>query len=192
MIKNNLRIFICFTLLIISVYQPLANTKNQNRTDKLIKKIEQYCLNLKTKINQGIFKYEKRALWGLTTEGGDGHYYFNNNKPIHIHTILCGETFQVEQKFYYKNGDLIFIDEKFIKYNRPIYWDEQDAKEFDDNEFFNPDQSTITNNKYYLNNDKLIEWQENDIKKDTKHFKKKEKELFKLNKKIIENLKNEQ
>ena len=55
-----------------------------------------------------------------------------------------------------KNDSLLFVYEKVIKYNRPIYHDSIAMREMGDNEVFDFDESLIIETESYFENGKLI------------------------------------
>ena len=97
-----------------------------------------------------------------STEGGRVIAYYDNSELKMIEAVWRGETGKRIIDCCYDNEKIIFaFDRKFI-YNRPIYWDKNIATENGDNEVFNPDKTTINENRYYFKNGKLILWLNND------------------------------
>jgi hypothetical protein len=92
----------------------------------------------------------------LTTEGGEVIFYNWNGKLKKVKTTEYGETFQKHSKYYLNNDTLLFVYEKVIKYNRPIYHDSTSIKELGDNEVFDFDESLIIETESYFENGKLI------------------------------------
>ncbi len=98
---------------------------------------------------------DKKELWE-TTEGGEAHYFYTNDKLEKIITRHFGEMFQKLTEYYLLNNELSFVFEKSFKYNRPIYYDSTMMKENNDSEVFDIKKSEITENRSYFINGKLI------------------------------------
>ena len=91
-----------------------------------------------------------------TNEGGEVTYYHFNNNLDKIITKEYAETFQVMTEYYLLNGELSFVFQKELKYNRPIYYDSLEMKEMNDKEAFHIDKSEIEEYRSYFENGKLI------------------------------------
>lgn len=91
-----------------------------------------------------------------TTEGGEVTFYHWNAELDKIVTIEYGETFQVLTEYYFLNGNISFVFQKTLKYNRPIYQNSALVKEMNDNEVFDLSKSKITEERFYFENGKLI------------------------------------
>lgn len=100
-------------------------------------------------------------IWNQSAEGGQGTAYYAGDDLKLIEVIWLGETGKRIVEYYFDNGELIFAFNQEFRYNRPIYWDEQKAKEFGDNEFFDPKKTTIKEDRYYFEREKLIHWLDN-------------------------------
>jgi hypothetical protein len=88
-----------------------------------------------------------------TTEGGEVKYYRWNNNLDKIVTKEYGETFQILTEYYLLNGQLSFVFEKGLKYNRSIWKNRADK---DDEEVFDIKKSEIEENRTYFENGKII------------------------------------
>lgn len=97
-----------------------------------------------------------------STDGGEGIAYYDKGELKLIQMIWFGETGKTQMEYYFDAGKLFFVFEQVFSYNRPIYWDKKTAKENNDDEFFDLSKSTIKENRYYFNNDKLGLWLDND------------------------------
>lgn len=104
------------------------------------------------------------GIWGESTEGGQATAYYDNGNLKLIEVVWLGETGKSQIEYYFNNGKLIFAFDQDFDYNRPIYWDEKTAKENGDNEAFNPQKTTVKENKYYFKNEILFLWLDNDKK----------------------------
>lgn len=101
-------------------------------------------------------------IWDESTEGGEAIGFYDKEEVKLVEVVLLGETGKHKIEYYFHNGKLIFVfNQKFV-YNRPIYWDEQTAKANGDDEFFDPNKTTVTEDRYYFNDEKLFLWLDND------------------------------
>jgi hypothetical protein len=91
-----------------------------------------------------------------TLEGGEATAYMMNEAIEKIATRQYGETFQVITEYYMQNGQLSFVYEKMLRYNRPMYYDSASMKEFGDSEVFDLNKSAITETRSYFENQKMI------------------------------------
>lgn len=91
-----------------------------------------------------------------TTEGGEVTFYHWNAELDKIVTKEYGETFQVLTEYYFLKGNISFVFQKTLKYNRPIYQNSAVMKEINDNEAFDLSKSKITEERFYFENGKLI------------------------------------
>lgn len=103
-------------------------------------------------------------IWDESTEGGQATGFYDNGEPKLIEVVLLGETGKKRCEYYFNSGKLIFAYNQGFHYNRPIYWDEKTAKENEDDEFFDPNKTTVTEDRYYFDQEKLILWLDNDKK----------------------------
>ena len=101
-------------------------------------------------------------LWDESTEGGQVIAYYDNDELKLIEVIWLGETGKKIIEYYLHNGQLIYSLEQDFDYNRPIYWNEEKAQENGDNEVFDPDKTTVKENRYYFQSEKLFLWLDND------------------------------
>lgn len=91
-----------------------------------------------------------------STEGGEAIFYYMNGVLEKIATRHFGETFQQLTEYYLLDGQLSFVFEKALKYNRPIYYDSVAMKENNDNEAFDIKKSEIVENRSYFAHGKLL------------------------------------
>jgi hypothetical protein len=89
-----------------------------------------------------------------TTEGGHVTAYFNSENLKLIEIIEFGETGKNITQYYFKNRKLFFAFNQRYYYNIPIY-----NKEFD------PNKTTIIEDRYYFHKEKLFIWLDNDKNK---------------------------
>jgi len=108
-----------------------------------------------------------------STEGGTATYYFENDKLKKIVVAEYGEVYRKYSFYFTLNDKLSFVSETYLKYNRPIYWDEKLRDEMNDNEVFDIDKSVKEITLSYLEKEKIIEQknnQENDSSFSTEYL----------------------
>lgn len=98
---------------------------------------------------------DKKELWE-TTEGGEVHFYYTNDKLEKIIARNFGEMFQKLTEYYLLDNELSFVFEKSFKYNRPIDWDSTKMKEMGDNEVLDFEKSEIIEDRSYFIDGKLV------------------------------------
>ncbi len=97
-------------------------------------------------------------LFGDSTEGGSATFYVKNDQIQKLKEELLGETGKTVNKYYFKEGELIYIIHERHTYNRPIYWDEARAEEFNDDQVFDPEETEILQSTYYIQGGMLLYW----------------------------------
>ena len=106
-------------------------------------------------------KYQTKQIpiFNESTEGGEARAFFDDQQDIKcIEIIWLGESGKKIMTYYFDKTQLFFAYEQRIIYNRPIYWNIELAKEIGDTEIFDPQKSTITIQRYYFENEKLVLW----------------------------------
>lgn len=113
-----------------------------------------------SEIRTNALHYDTRMIeiWDESTEGEQADGYYDNGELKLIEVLWLGETGKRIIEYYFHDGQLIFAFDQVFNYNRPIYWDEETAKENGDNEVFDPKKTTIKEDRYYFNNEKLFLW----------------------------------
>lgn len=96
--------------------------------------------------------------WDETSEGGQVIAYFENDDLKLMEVFLYGEIGMRKIEYYFNSGELIFVLNTDYSYNRPIYWDEERAKENNDTVCFDSNKTMIKENRYYFENKRLIRW----------------------------------
>ena len=91
-----------------------------------------------------------------STEGGVAYFFYTEGKKEKIIERHFGETGQVLREYYLMDGELSFVFEKNLRYNRPIYWDEKHQKENKDSEIFDIEKSEVSEKRSYFKEGKLI------------------------------------
>lgn len=152
-------------LLIISTFLLLtSNCLLGQDKDSLVSDIR--TKYLETRANILHFDTKMIEIWDESTEGGQANGYYDNGELKLTEVIWLGETGKRIIEYYFNDGHLIFVFDQDFDYNRPIYWDEETAKENGDNEVFDPKKTTVKEDRYYFNNEKLFLWLNNDIQEE--------------------------
>ena len=133
----------------------------QNK-DSLVKDIRTKYIEIRA--NLASYDTTMIEIWNESTEGGQATAYYNHEDLKLIEVVWLGETGKHRIEYYFNDRKLIFAFDQYFEYNRPIYWDEKTAKENGDNEVFDPKKTTVKEDRYYFNNEKLFLWLDNDKK----------------------------
>lgn len=91
-----------------------------------------------------------------TAEGGKATYYFQEDTLLKLMALHYGETGIKKQEFYVDKGQLSFVFEQTINYNRSISWDTISNKEFIDSEVNVVEKLDTIEDRSYFENGKLI------------------------------------
>jgi hypothetical protein len=85
--------------------------------------------------------------------------YLKEGKTEMIQSEIGGAAGRLRYEYFYdKNNQLVMVIQQFYKYNRPMYYDEATAIANGDDEYFDPEKTKILENRFYYNNQKLIQW----------------------------------
>lgn len=101
-------------------------------------------------------KIERKDVFDKSSEGGEVSYYYSNNGLEKIIAIYYGESGKYISEYYLQNDTLSFVFEQEHRYNRPIYWTPETAKENGDSEAFDSKKSQISEIRSYFENGKII------------------------------------
>jgi hypothetical protein len=142
----------------------IEKTESESKDTLIVGDDSEYMIEKLNPIRAYVKKIDSLKEWSLvikkdiylTTEGGEAIFYNWNGELKKVKTTEYGETFQKHSKYYLKNDSLLFVYEKVIKYNRPIYHDSIAMREMGDNEVFDFDESLIIETESYFENGKLI------------------------------------
>ncbi len=112
------------------------------------------------KIWSNLDNYSKKTIPVMdeSTEGGEAEAYFDNKELKLLAVTWLGEMGKRRVEYYYDKRQLIFALDQEVTYNRPIYYDEERARENNDKEAFDPKKSTIKENRFYFDNNELLLW----------------------------------
>ena len=133
----------------------------QNK-DSLVKDIRSKYTEIRTNLDS--YDTTMIEIWDESTEGGQATAYYDKGDLKLIEVLWLGETGKKQIEYYFNDGKLIFAFDQDFDYNRPIYWDEKTAEENGDKEVFDPKKTTVKEDRYYFNNEKLFLWIDNDKK----------------------------
>ncbi|HRP55549.1 hypothetical protein [Agriterribacter sp.] len=92
----------------------------------------------------------------VSLEGGFAVRYYHNDQLQKIAATLYGETYREEKTYYLSGRTLLFVLEKTWRYNRPVTYDSASMKVNNDNEAFDPEKSTVLEQKNYFSNGHLF------------------------------------
>lgn len=108
------------------------------------------------KVNKNLSTYKvTESEKDESTEGGTEKIYIHNNQIVKIVEEYLGEIGKRTIEYYFaEGGDLRFVFEQTTNYNAPIYV----TKAEEGIEVFDPEKSTIEENRYYFYNEKMIRW----------------------------------
>lgn len=155
----------------------------------IISKIRENYAEINNNINT--YKKNEKNILGESSEWATATYYKKNNINRKIITTYYWETSKsIFELYFNKDGRLDFVFEQSYTYNRPIYQDEELAKELDD-EAFDINKSIITENRYYFYENSLIKRIDNDKNIiNTTEEKSKQKQMYfiKYSQELINNL----
>lgn len=140
-----------------------CNSRNGHSTNLKKQQVKNHeCIE---SIRSYVDKFETINEWSLilkdelneSTEGGELTYYNWDGKLIKIEAIYYGETFQKLSRYYLRNDSLIYIYEKELQYNRPIYQDSVRMHELNDTEVFDLNKARKKESRAYFCKGQLID-----------------------------------
>jgi hypothetical protein len=94
-------------------------------------------------------------LWE-SAEGGDAVFFYESDTLAKIRARYAGETWQGFEEYYFLAGQLSFVYEKDVRYNRPLLWDSIAMQENGDNQVFDFDKSRVTEVRSYFSKGSLF------------------------------------
>lgn len=146
----NYRLFFLFTLLSLC-FSATAQTAQEIRIDY-------------QRIQEELPQYTTKTISvdEMSAEGGELTGYYNDSILQKIAAVFFGERGKQLMDFYYKDTIPIFIVSTRHSYNRPMYYTKEMAEEYDDDEYFSPEKTTITEESFYVQKDSIIIWLNND------------------------------
>lgn len=137
-------------------------------------------------------KTETVELSGYSTEGGEAKAFRDGKGNIRLVKVeLFFESGKVFEEFYYENGALIFVLYTKHRYNVPFFVTPETAKEIG-GEAFDPKKTTVTEDRYYFNKAKMIQWldeKKNRVSPQGKEFKDAEKEILETSNEMLSQFK---
>ena len=146
-----------------------------------IKDIRAEYSSIRTQIEN--FSIDSLNIMGQSSEGGIAYIYKNRlGQSRLIISKFYGELGKIESEYYIKNDSLFFMFSQNFNYNAPFFMTTQNYAN-EGFELFDPDKTSIHENRYYFENDKLIRWINQDKKfvdSGSEDFNKKEKAVLEL------------
>jgi hypothetical protein len=133
-------IVIFLATLFLPLSAPTANGEVSPQTDNSINSIRRQYLAINNRA--GRYKKVKKELSGFSLEGGELVAYLDGPAIIKIVATHYGEMGRSVDEYYYSKGKLIFVLEKVSHYNKPM----------------SGKVVRTVENRYYLSDDKLIRW----------------------------------
>lgn len=85
-----------------------------------------------------------------STEGGEALIYFGEDGREKFTVRYYGEMGQSLTEYFLMDGSLSLVRERRLEYNRPIYWDEEQRRESEDTEAFDPKKSILFETRTYF------------------------------------------
>ena len=92
----------------------------------------------------------------VSLEGGFAVRFYHNDQLQKVASTFYGETYREEKTYYLSGRELLFVLEKTWRYNRPVTYDSASMKASNDNESFDPEKSTVLEQKNYFSNGHLF------------------------------------
>lgn len=132
-----------------------SNLEDELVNDYLHDELQPIRQNFKRINSITVWTTQKEDTWD-STEGGEVTFFYLDEKLEKIIKRAYGETFQMITEYYLLNGQLSFVFEKKLEYNRPIYYDSLAMVENGDDEFFDLNKSEIWEDRSYFINEKLV------------------------------------
>lgn len=116
--------------------------------------ITNYCKSVDSELT----RYDKRTmdLPDESTEGAELTFYSSGGTVYKISADHYFETGRAVSEYFYDSSGLCFFRLCAMRYNRPIYWDEEHAKDFGDNEVFDASKTTSETFEYYFVSGRVI------------------------------------
>ncbi len=138
------------TILLTPVFIQDSNTEIIEQIRKEFKRIN----------NDAELTKQEIVFYDESTDGANMIVFRDKGNAIKkVSVIYYGESGKLAKEFYLKNDKLIFAFFQSYDYNRPYYWNEKEAEEFGDSEFFDSSKTEVSENRYYFNSDsRLFRW----------------------------------
>lgn len=151
------------TSIILTIIFFVISGINAQSQDLTIKDIREKYKNIRDNLTS--YTLTNIEILDESAEGGEGKAYFDKNDIKLIEVVWYGETGKRVLEYYFDNDSLFFAFEQLFEYNAPMYIDKETAKYEGVDDYFDPDKTTIVENRYYFGNEVLIRWLDNSKKK---------------------------
>jgi len=129
----------------------------------------------------------------MSAEGGEATGYYKDSVIQKLSGVFLGESGKRFVNYYYKDAKPVFVLSTSHNYNRPVYYTKEMAEEYGEDEYFDGEKTRITEESFYLKNDSVYIWLNNDgnpADMGTEDKKTKAEELSSTSKKLQELLTN--
>jgi hypothetical protein len=115
-------------------------------------------------IEEELPKYavKNAPVFGMSTEGGEATGYYKDGVIQKLSVVFLGESGKRSLDYYYKNEKIVFVLSTSHNYNRPIYYTKKMAEEYGEVEYFDIEKTRMTKERFYLSNDRVLIWLDND------------------------------
>jgi hypothetical protein len=116
-----------------------------------------------------------------TSESGQLTVFRDQATIVKMIGKFFGETGQVSYEYYISGDRLFFVLEKRMTYNKPIKYDSTGAESVAKAQGFDIKKSTLTKNRYFFSDNRLIRWTDDNkkiVKSDSSVVAKKENEIL--------------
>ncbi|WPL16399.1 hypothetical protein Thiowin_01353 [Thiorhodovibrio winogradskyi] len=105
---------------------------------------------------------EQADILDLSTEGGEAKAFRDPDGRIRLIELeLYFDTGMTREEFYFSEGFLIFVLRARHQYNAPFYLGQQEADAMD-LEAFDAEKTSITEDRFYFQHDRMIRWLDDD------------------------------
>lgn len=129
-----------------------------------------------TNSNLANYIVEEKEVLEESTEGGNLKAYYKEKDLVLLHCEIFGEMGNIKEDYYYHEGKLYFVFAVKTDYSSNVYEEAEIT-------------TTVEENRYYFNNDKMIRWLNKDkakVDKESQSFKTMEQFVFDESKRMIE------
>ncbi|MCH2042847.1 MAG: hypothetical protein MK212_01810 [Saprospiraceae bacterium] len=103
------------------------------------------------------YRKTEKDLYGFSSEGADVKCYYDGNQLRRVYITYYGEMGKAVNDYYIWNDEVFFVYRADYQYNSPITAvGEEGIEAFDEN------KTTVSENRYYFDDGKLIQWIDED------------------------------
>ena len=147
------------TTIILTILFFAISIINVHSQDSIIKDIRTKYKEIRENLSS--YTLTKIDILNESTEGGEGKACFDKNDLKLIEVVWYGETGKRIIEYYFDNDKLFFAFDQLFEYNAPMYLDKETAIEEGYDDYFDPEKTTVKEDRYYFENEILIRWLDN-------------------------------